>query len=68
MTNNNTSADNSSEQVKADEVVTTSSGFSLDWDSYGSDDDNGDDILKDAVAADVPKACSIDNPSCEACQ
>lgn len=39
----------------------------INWDSFDDQDDTG--ITDEAKnAADVPKACSIDNPECEACQ
>ena len=38
----------------------------ISWDEDTADNDEG--FVLDAQAADVPKACSIDNPECEACQ
>lgn len=39
-------------------------GFS--WDA--ADDADGGDFLKDVAGQAAPKACSIDEPDCEACQ
>ena len=47
------------------------------WDELEADDDvakaegvtaEEKDFLADVQAADTPKACSIDQPDCEACQ
>ncbi len=38
----------------------------LSWDDFTEDDDVFDSSVKDPK--EVPKACSIDNPDCEACQ
>lgn len=40
----------------------------MSWDESVNDEMDGDDFLSDAQAQDVPKACSLDNPDCEACQ
>lgn len=39
----------------------------ISWDEDTADNDE-EFALSSAQAADVPKACSIDNPECEACQ
>lgn len=39
----------------------------MSWDD-AEDEQAVDDFLEDAEAQEVPKACSIDNPECEACQ
>lgn len=31
-------------------------------------EDQGEDFALSSEAAEVPKACSLDNPECEACQ
>lgn len=38
------------------------------WDDADNQQEEGKDFLNDVEAQDVPKACSIDNPECEACQ
>lgn len=38
----------------------------LDWNSFGDDDDTG--ITTGTQSAEVPKACSLENPECESCQ
>lgn len=32
------------------------------------DEDQGEDFALSSEAAEVPNACSLDNPECEACQ
>lgn len=44
------------------EMKTTDNAF--DWDNFDGDDD----FLADAKPVDVPKACSIADGQCEACQ
>lgn len=39
----------------------------MSWDDV-EDEQPAADFLEDAEAQEVPKACSIDNPDCEACQ
>jgi hypothetical protein len=39
----------------------------ISWDDETADNDEGF-ALENLQAADVPKACSIDSPECEACQ
>jgi hypothetical protein len=38
------------------------------WDEPEVDGQEADDFLSNVEAQDVPKACSLDNPDCEACQ
>jgi hypothetical protein len=38
------------------------------WDEPVVDGQEADDFLLNVEAQDVPKACSLDNPECEACQ
>ena len=38
----------------------------ISWDEDTADNDEGF-VLESDQAADVPKACSLDNPECEAC-
>lgn len=40
----------------------------MTWELDDSLDDSEDDFLKDAEAQEAPKACSISEPDCEACQ
>ena len=58
MSNTAKPADTTQAQAKADEPK-------FSWDS---DDNASDDFLGDAQGQEVPKACSILEPSCEACQ
>jgi hypothetical protein len=39
----------------------------MSWDDV-EDDQANDDFLGAVEAQEVPKACSLDNPECEACQ
>jgi hypothetical protein len=39
----------------------------MSWDD-AEDDQANDDFLGSVEAQEVPKACSIDSPECEACQ
>lgn len=38
----------------------------IDWSAFDEEDDTG--ITENTEAVEVPKACSIDNHDCEACQ
>jgi hypothetical protein len=40
----------------------------MSWDDAEDEQQSGTDFLESAEAQEVPKACSIDNPDCEACQ
>jgi hypothetical protein len=38
------------------------------WDAPAVEGDEADDFLQNVDAQDVPLACSLENPDCEACQ
>lgn len=40
----------------------------MSWDADQEEAQGADDFLAKVDAQDVPLACSIDNPECEACQ
>lgn len=48
-------------------VMSAENSGVMSWDDV-DDEVAADDFLANAEAQEVPKACSIDNPQCEACQ
>ena len=40
----------------------------MSWDDAEDDQQSAADFLENTEAQEVPKACSIDNPDCEACE